>query len=132
MGAGKSTVSERFRRDCKFAGFPFSDGPAAAPHTRTANSTAAGSNNNMEPKPNVPPPSRPTARQPDRRALTGRPTPLITVAPFPAPGHVAPEEAASGFDLGRNHVTVHMAECVHVRTAADVALPAEPDKEDRR
>ena len=56
-------------RDCKFAGFPFSDGPAAAPHTRTANRTTAGSNNNMEPKPNAPPPCWLIARQPDRRAL---------------------------------------------------------------
>ena len=57
------------RRDCKSRRFPLSQGPAAAPHTRTANRTAAGSNNNMEPKPNAPPPSRLIARRPDRRAL---------------------------------------------------------------
>ena len=104
-GHGESADSGTVRRDCKSREFPFSDETAAAPHDPANSAAAASDYHDMEPERNSPP---------------------------PAAGHLAPEKAASRFDLRSCHVAVHMAECVHVRTAADVALPAEPDKEDRR
>ena len=75
--------------DCKSRRFPFSQGPAAAPHADQTNRTTAGSNYNaMKPKRPVPAQSRPTARQTDRRAPGDAPDRAKrNPAPIPANPH---------------------------------------------